>query len=56
MHCTSCAMSIEWELEDQGLAAKCDYAKQILEVEIDAEEKGEIIKNAVKKLGYEVAE
>lgn len=54
MHCSSCAMTIEWEFEDQGVTAKCDYAKQVLEVEIDSEEKEEIVKKIVEKLGYKL--
>lgn len=53
MHCTSCAMNIEWELEDKGVKAKCDYAKQCLEVDCEpGGEKGII--ETVKKLGYEI--
>ncbi len=55
MHCTSCAMNIEWELEDKGMKAKCDYAKQILEVEFELD-KEEEIKKIVNKLGYQLEE
>ncbi len=54
MHCTSCAMNIEWDLEDQGLTGKCDYARETLEIEIDSKEKEEIIKKTVEKLGYTI--
>lgn len=55
MHCTSCAMNIEWELEDRGMKAKCDYAKQILEVEFDSKKEPEI-KKAIAGLGYTLEE
>lgn len=35
MHCTSCALMIESDLEDAGVKATCSYAKQTLEVEFD---------------------
>jgi len=55
MHCNSCALGIEWELEDQGYVSKCDYAKEILEVEFDSEDKSEkAIKETVEKLGYKL--
>lgn len=54
MHCTSCAMNIEWDLEDQGLTAKCDYAKQTLEVEIDADDKAKLVQTTIEKLGYKI--
>lgn len=55
MHCTSCAMNIEWELEDKGLKAKCDYAKQVLEVEFDLDKETEI-KKTITGLGYTLEE
>jgi copper chaperone CopZ len=55
MHCTSCAMLIEGELEDIGVVAKVNYAKQELEVEFDEKKiEEERIKKAVKKAGYEI--
>ena len=50
MHCASCALLIEGELEDAGIKAKCSFAKQTLEIEEkhDLEE----VKEAVKKAGY----
>lgn len=56
LHCVSCATNIEWELEDKGLVAKCNYAKQTLEVEIGSENKDQVIKETVEKLGYKVEE
>lgn len=55
MHCTSCAMNIEWELEDAGVKAKCNYAKEELEVEFDGNEvPEEKIKATVEKAGYKL--
>lgn len=56
MHCSSCAMTIEWELEDAGVKAKCSYAKQVVEVEFDGEKiSDEKIKEVVKKSGYSIS-
>lgn len=56
MHCTSCAMNIDGDLEDyvKGIkSAKTNYAKQITEVEFDAEQvKTEQIVSQIKKTGY----
>lgn len=53
MHCTSCALLIEGELEDIGVAAKVDYAKSAVSVEFDdTEVKEQDIISAVKKAGY----
>ena len=41
MHCTSCALMIESDLEDAGVRAVCNYAKQTLEVEFDEKKIGE---------------
>jgi copper chaperone CopZ len=53
MHCTSCAMLIEGELEDLGTKPKCNFKSCLLEVEYEEgsmdEEK---IKAIVGKLGY----
>ena len=55
MHCTSCAMNIEWELEDVGVKAKCNYAKAELEIEHDGGiEVDEKVKLAVEKAGYKI--
>lgn len=55
MHCTSCAMNIEGELEDLGINAKVNFAKSILEVEIDENKvsEKEMVK-AVNNLGYQL--
>lgn len=55
MHCSSCAMSIDFDLEDlDGVkTASTNYARQETEVEFD-EEKIDIAKiiNQIKKTGY----
>lgn len=53
LHCASCSMVIEGELEDQlGVKAACSWAKQVVEVE------GEVemfqIKQVVEAQGYRV--
>jgi len=56
MHCTSCALLIESDLEDAGVKASCNYAKQMLTVEFDEKKIGEqAIKDVVAKAGYQVA-
>lgn len=53
MHCSSCAMLIEGELEDRGIAGRCSYVKQAVEVE--AEDTGQtdaVVKEAVEAAGY----
>ena len=53
MHCASCASMIELELEDMGIAAKCSYAKEELELEDKNADEEKIIE-AVKSAGYEL--
>ena len=57
MHCVSCAMLIEGELEDAGIRGACSYAKQTVEIE-DASEKDidEKVKKAVEGAGYSLSE
>lgn len=52
MHCASCAMVIESDLEDIGVAASCSYAKQTLEVEDTNTVSESKIHEIVKKSGY----
>jgi len=55
MHCVSCSMLIEGELEDMGVQAKANYAKQLVEVTFDPQKtKEEAIIKAIEKLGYQV--
>lgn len=55
MHCSSCAMSIDMDLEDlKGIkSANTNYAKQICEVEYFEEHvTEEILVAQIKKTGY----
>lgn len=55
MHCASCAMMIEAELEDVGIQAACSYQKQEVAVENDASEQlDQQVRAAVEKAGYRV--
>ena len=55
MHCTSCAMVIESDLEDAGVTAKCSYVKETLYVEFDDKKiDDELVKTVVKKSGYDL--
>ncbi len=57
MHCTACAMNIDFDLEDlEGVAsAKTSYAKAISEVEFDPVKiKDKDLIEVVKKAGYTV--
>ena len=56
MHCTSCALNIDFDLEDlKGVkSAKTNYAKQVTEVEFDEELINiDLIIDSIKKTGYE---
>lgn len=57
MHCTSCAMSIDGDLEDNIVgvkSSKTSYAKQECEVEFDKEKVApEQILKQIKDTGYE---
>jgi Cu+-exporting ATPase len=59
MHCTSCAMNIDFDLEDlNGVKiAKTNYAKQISEIEFDESKikSSDIIKQ-IQKTGYQASE
>ena len=55
MHCTSCAMNIDFDLEDlDGVkSVKTSYAKQECEVEFDEEKvKEAIVVQTIQKTGY----
>lgn len=57
MHCTSCSMNIDFDLEDlKGVkASKTSYAKQETEVEFDEEKVTlEVILQTIQKTGYTV--
>lgn len=50
MHCASCAMLIEGELEDRGIEGKCHFAKGTLEVDGVTDER--LVKASVEAAGY----
>lgn len=55
MHCTSCAMTIDMDLEDlEGIkSAKTSYAKGETEVEFDSDKiTDDLILETIKKSGY----
>ncbi len=55
MHCTACAMNIDFDLEDlKGVkTARTNYAKQVCEVEYDEKQvNDEDIIKSIKKTGY----
>ena len=52
MHCASCASMIELDLEDAGITGKCDYAKETVEVEDNADKKKVV--EIVTKAGYSI--
>lgn len=55
MHCTSCAISIDFDLEDlEGVKeAKTSYAAQICEIEFDEDKiSGQKIVEIIQKSGY----
>ncbi|KKT58210.1 MAG: hypothetical protein UX91_C0004G0077 [Candidatus Amesbacteria bacterium GW2011_GWB1_47_19] len=55
LHCTSCAMLIEGELEDIGADAKCNWVKQNVEVDYDPKIISEdIVIQAIQKNGYKI--
>ncbi len=56
MHCTSCAMNIDGELEDTGgiKESNTNYAKSQTEVEFDPEKVNDkAIIGIIKKAGYQ---
>lgn len=55
MHCTSCAMNIDFDLEDLGgvTSAKTSYVKQECEIEFDEEKiKIDRVLLTIEKTGY----
>lgn len=54
MDCEACAMLIEGELEDIGVKAKCNFARQTLEIDDDGKIKEDNLRKLVKALGYEL--
>lgn len=55
MHCTSCAMNIDGELEDLGVKdVNTNYANQESKIEFDDDKLSlKNIQEAIKKLGYQ---
>lgn len=59
MHCTSCAMNIDFDLEDiAGVkSASTSYAKQVCQVEFDSDKTdAQKITAQIKKTGYTAEE
>ena len=55
MHCTSCSLIIEGELEDRGVVARADYRKQEVTAEYDPGQISEKqIKTMIEEQGYRV--
>ena len=55
MHCVSCSLLIEGELEDIGVKAKANYAKQVVDCTYDENKiTVENIQAVIEKLGYKV--
>lgn len=55
LHCTSCSLVIEGEVEDLGAKADCDFLKQEVKVEYDPKKLSEKqIVEAIEKQGYRV--
>lgn len=55
MHCPSCAMLIEGELEDRGIMGTCSYAKQTVEVETEKNiDSDHLVQEAVEAAGYHI--
>lgn len=56
IHCSSCPLVIEGELEDIGVKARCNYASEVLEVEYDETKLDEDkIRSTVQSAGYDLA-
>lgn len=56
MHCPSCVMLIEGELEDRGAKARCNLAKNEVVVEYPEGLGDEGVRAAIEAAGYTVAE
>lgn len=56
LHCSSCSMLIEGDLEDLGAQAAVNYHSQTMQVTFDEQKVSErTITEAVKKLGYGIS-
>lgn len=57
MHCSSCPLIIESDLEDAGVKASCSYARQTLDVEYDEScVTKETVEKVVTTAGYALSE
>ncbi len=57
MHCNSCASNVEGELENKVNSIKVSYSREEAEIDFDESKISEHeIKEAIKKLGYELVE
>lgn len=59
MHCTSCSMNIDGELEDSAgvISASTSYPRATTTVEYDADQiTAEDLKAIIERLGYDVAQ
>ena len=55
MHCNSCAMGIEHEIEDRVNRINVDFASERAEIDFDPEKITEKeIKKEIEKLGYKI--
>lgn len=55
MHCPSCALVIESDLEDAGINASCNYARATLDVEYNERIiNEERVRSVVEKAGYQL--
>ncbi len=56
MHCPSCALVIESDLEDAGVKARCNYARETLDMEYDESRVSEEhIMSVVRTSGYDLS-
>jgi copper chaperone CopZ len=51
--CASCAAMLEMDMEEAGIAAKCSYPLETLEVDEESDQKKVI--EIVKKSGYSIS-
>lgn len=55
MHCASCSLVIEGELEDIGVKARANYARQMVEIEFNPEIiEFDLVVKTIEKQGYRV--
>ncbi len=55
MHCASCSLLIEGELEDRGITARCDWKASKVDVEYDpAKISAKDIQAGIEAAGYSI--